>query len=280
MIREALRPILGPSPKEMERFFSAAYFGKESQLETLLAAGDIDVEAWGPMGQHALYKAVISKSQPSLRVLLNHKADPNRMTEHGYAAIHEAAHTGQAGMICDLVDAGADVNLKTSSGAYAISYACARGHIEAALALAERGAKLGVLHSQAGESLLHQVAGVVTEHPGSGILAGLALDSGVPVNGYSERGLTPLLKAVEAKNATMVVLLLEANADPSLVGLQPKDAEGTRWHVGKTPEALAAAIKAEACEVVLRSWAAKHAARLAIDELGIPASTCGRDLKV
>lgn len=260
---------MGPSKQEMDRFFVAASTGKDGQVERFLDAGGIDVDAWGSAGQHALYKAVLSKSQATLRVLLKHGANPNRLTEPGYAAIHEAAHSGQADMICDLFTAGADVNLMSGSGAYAISYACAQGHIDAALALATRGATLQVLHSKAGESVLHQVSGVASEDSALVVLANLAIDAGVSLNAYSERGFTPLHKAVEAKNVRMLLFLLESGADPLLKGLEPKDAEGSRWHVGKSAEEFASSIRSDSCEAVLRSWSAKRAARSAIDELCI-----------
>ncbi|MCP3978617.1 MAG: PQQ-binding-like beta-propeller repeat protein [bacterium] len=69
------------------------------------------------------------------------------LAEDGGHALRDAARAGDRATVERLVEAGADVNAKTSYGATALSYAADKGHVEIVRFLLERGADVNATDS-------------------------------------------------------------------------------------------------------------------------------------
>src|ERR1700704_3526935 len=114
-------------------------------------------------------------------------------------ALAEAARKGDAAAVKTLLDEGVDVNTKFRYGATALSYACDRGHLDAAKLLLEHGA----------QGKEQAFLGAVSEPDVA--TTKVILDSG----GISPDLLSDALDAAQnGKQADLVALLERAGAKP------------------------------------------------------------------
>lgn len=90
-----------------------------------------------------LFNAVTVGDSARVKSLLNEGASPNAcFTSTGFTALMGATRFPDTGILRDLIDAGADVNIKTTTGETALLYAVMSNNVEAVRILVSAGADI------------------------------------------------------------------------------------------------------------------------------------------
>ncbi len=121
----------------------AVFKGKPEIVELLLDNGAL-VDQTGPENRTALMAASFFKDEKHekvLELLIKHDADINKIDAYGFSALEYAATSGNANAIKTLLNAGADLNHKTSDGKTAADIAFEFAHIEVVNILTSHGAQ-------------------------------------------------------------------------------------------------------------------------------------------
>ena len=135
-----------------DRLATAALEGNSKAVEAMLAS--VNVNAIDEAGRTMLMLASYDGHSPTVRLLCEHKADPNlrdvnRRTALMYAASGPNAHTVEI-----LLAHGAEVNATDGEEGYtALMFASAEGHADIVRMLLDRGADPGLMDID-GESAL------------------------------------------------------------------------------------------------------------------------------
>jgi ankyrin repeat protein len=226
---------------------TAARTGSASVVSALLSRGVVVDTKEPARGQTALMWAVSEQHPPVVQLLLDRGADASARSNTGFTPILFAAREGDRESARLLLAAGVDVNDKGPDGASALLVATVRGHAAFALFLLDNGADPNT--DAAGYTPLHWAAGSwETSLTGSsgiseGTLGGLqaadklllvkallghGADPNAPVVKNPPRfgfnlfrlrlaGATPFLLAALAGDATLMRVLVDAGADPTLM---------------------------------------------------------------
>lgn len=109
-----------------------------------------------------------------------------------------------------LLDAGADPNIKDIGGASAIHFAAKRGNLTNAELLLEYGADINAVDNEGFTPLMRAAAN------GNKELAELFAEQGAKINAQNNEGETALIYAVEAKEPELVKDLLTRGASPDI----------------------------------------------------------------
>ena len=153
----------------------------------------------------------------------------------GYTPLHEAAAHDRIEIAELLLDYGANINARTTSGLTPLHEAVFSNHVDTVRFLLARGARVNFV--SAGETtLLH---GAVMK--GYQESTRLLLERGADVNARARSGRTPLHWAALKGYATIVELLLGYGAEPSLrdeLGRTPLD-----WALVRGQPAIAQALR-------------------------------------
>ena len=123
--------------------FEAAAFGRAERLRRILAADPSRAHAFGDDGFSALHLAVFAGQEETARLLLEAGADVNARSTGKIAEVPPlgtAAFVGSTAMARLLLDAGADPNGRGGGGFTALHTAAANGDEALARLLVERGA--------------------------------------------------------------------------------------------------------------------------------------------
>ena len=131
--------------------------------------------------------------------------------ETGLRPAHEAARLEQPEILELLLDAGADVEAKSSDGRTPLFEAACRNRLAAVRLLLARGADAKVTTVQGKNNLAH-----VAARSNSRELLAVLLDAGVDGSGKNGKGETPLTLAISHGHREVVALLLARGADPHL----------------------------------------------------------------
>ncbi|XP_010867031.1 fibronectin type 3 and ankyrin repeat domains 1 protein isoform X3 [Esox lucius] len=213
--------------------------------ETILNPAMSVTTAREPVNGKKMHQAVLMNDEEELTNILQSKSAqlpanvPDRM---GYTPLMVAAMKGFSGLVQILVQHGADVNMKTSSGKNCLMLACFCGHLDIVKYLRKNGAGW-CSQDGAGCSALHwAVDGAhlpVIQHmiqdgcevdvrdgvsiwtplmrvsavTGEAAVAALLITAGADVNARDRDGKTPLMIAVLNNHEGLVKLLLENGAD-------------------------------------------------------------------
>jgi ankyrin repeat protein len=123
----------------------AASFGYSELVEMLLYTGKVNVNRQtGESGTTPLFLAVKSGSEETVRVLLSDKStDPNLKTSWGRPPSHCAAQNGYAGILRQLLDAGAEPNAADPRMCTVLMWGCQFGNPDVVNMLLNTG-KVGI----------------------------------------------------------------------------------------------------------------------------------------
>eukprot|EP00752_Nemacystus_decipiens_P007566 g6759.t1 len=164
-----------PEDDEVNELHEAASSGSTALTLAALSTGSCDIDG----GKFSPLMIAACHGYPGVtRVLLDRGADVSKRGDNGATALHGAAQGGFTAVAKLLVDAGAEIDIKTiSNGSTPLHMAASRGHAE---------------------------------------VMGLLLAAGADPNSRRHNGATPLNRAAEGGRADAVELLLRANVDPLL----------------------------------------------------------------
>ena len=164
-----------------------------------------------------LVASVVDGDVNALKELLATGSDVNVLdSEYDSTALAEAVGRGNREMVQILISAGADVNMKNSSGHTALMSMTQVTTPEIIWTLLDAGAK-GDLRDEDGMNALHYAASAGHAEALRALLA-----SGVSVDARDDENKTALMIATEAGNTDNVFVLLKAGASVNL-----RDDEGT-----------------------------------------------------
>ncbi len=192
------------------------------------AGAEIDVE--GEHGRTALQLAILGNHIELALLLLERGGDPVRDNGGMSSPLHLAAGRGMTELAKQLVAQGARPNKLDRFGTTPAWLALQSGHVETFRALAELGAKYGLVEAAAlgesekvlagldagesvnqanlsGATLLHAAA----RHANIPLLLAL-IERGAELEKQMDRGSTPLMEAVNSESVETVETLLKAGA--------------------------------------------------------------------
>ncbi|MBV8097540.1 MAG: ankyrin repeat domain-containing protein [Verrucomicrobia bacterium] len=198
-------------------FVRSAAEGDQKALGLFFAAG-FDVNTPNSAGYTGLMAAAERGRADIVKLLLDHKADPNVAGRDAGTALMLAAENNQPEIVKLLLGRGADPNRQDNNGWTALLKAAYQGHAKCIEILASH------TKQELDRALL--VATLMERKDAVKVL----LDNGAEVDFRASDGRTPLILAAGKGNKDIVELLLKAGADASLTD------QG-----GQTAEAVAAA---------------------------------------
>jgi len=116
----------------------ACFFGHIDSAEYLVKAGaQVNAHSHNELGTAPIHSAVAGGHRKIVKMLLDHRADPNIREHNGYTPLHAAAQNGDEEMIRTLLYGGADLLLTSTDGKTALDLAMAAGHAKATILLGE-----------------------------------------------------------------------------------------------------------------------------------------------
>jgi ankyrin repeat protein len=233
------------------RLLAAVSEGDENAVADLLREGADPNARYSnqEMGQTALILAAGHGETEAVRMLLRAGANANAGDAIGSTALHAAAHKGAVDAIDELLRAGARPSMADRNHWTPILQAAHSGHAEAIRALVRGGAGVEERTHDGATPLIVAARGgdVMAREPMNVEAAAALRDLGANVDAADERGVTPLIAAVQHRRLEMIAFLLEANAD-----LQ------ARTRDGQTALAIAIARRFEDAEKLLRDAGANQ----------------------
>jgi len=164
-----------------------------------------------------------------VKLLLEHRANPNAKGIDGYTPLHTAAHQGHVDVVKLLLEHGADPNARSINGYTPLHTAAFAGYVDVVKLLLEHGADPNA-RGKDGYTPLHTAA-----HQGHVDNVKLLLEHGADPNAQDASGWTPLHIAASKGRVDVVKLLLEYGADPTVKdkdGKTPLDLARGRDHAG------------------------------------------------
>jgi ankyrin repeat protein len=102
----------------------AIFFGHPELAKALIDRGaDINAAAKNPQRVAPVHAAATVRDRATMRLLLEHGADPNARQQIGFTPFHSAASRGDIEMAKLLIEFGADASARTEDGKNAIDIA-------------------------------------------------------------------------------------------------------------------------------------------------------------
>jgi uncharacterized protein len=198
-------------------FVRSAAEGDQKALGLFFAAG-FDVNTPNTAGYTGLMVASERGRPDIIKLLLDHKADPNVTGRDGTSALMLASENNQPEIVKSLIGRGADPNRQDNNGWTALLKAAYQGNAKCIEILASH-TKLELDRALLVATLMERKDAVKA-----------LLDNGAEVDFRASDGRTPLILAAGKGNRDIVELLLQAGADASLTD-----------QAGQTAQAVAAA---------------------------------------
>ena len=116
----------------------ACYFGHFEAAEYLVKAGAlINSPSRNGLKAAPIQSAAAAGHVKIVKMLLEHRADPNVREQGGYTPLHAAAQNGDEAMLRALLYGGADLDVKSNDGKTPLDLAREAGHTKAAEILEE-----------------------------------------------------------------------------------------------------------------------------------------------
>ena len=198
-------------------FVRSAAEGDQKALGLFFAAG-FDVNTPNTAGYTGLMVASERGRPDIIKLLLDHKADPNVTGRDGTSALMLASENNQPEIVKSLLGRGADPNRQDNNGWTALLKAAYQGNAKCIEILASH-TKLELDRALLVATLMERKDAVKA-----------LLDNGAEVDFRASDGRTPLILAAGKGNRDIVELLLKVGADASLTD-----------QAGQTAQAVAAA---------------------------------------
>jgi ankyrin repeat protein len=198
-------------------FVRSAAEGDQKALGLFFAAG-FDVNTPNTAGYTGLMVASERGRPDIIKLLLDHKADPNVTGRDGTSALMLASENNQPEIVKSLIGRGADPNRQDNNGWTALLKAAYQGNAKCIEILASH-TKLELDRALLVATLMERKDAVKA-----------LLDNGAEVDFRASDGRTPLILAAGKGNRDIVELLLRVGADASLTD-----------QAGQTAQAVAAA---------------------------------------
>ncbi len=159
-----------------------------------------------------LIKASLEGDRMRVRILLELGVSPNEREKLlGSTALMAACLAGQAEIARDLLDHGAELDLRDNDGRTALMEACLAGNRNSVIMLVERGADV---HAESRHGTTPLLAACIS---GEADVVRVILERGADVNARNRYGKTPLTEAMASGSADTVELLLRRGAHPNPV---------------------------------------------------------------
>ncbi|KAF1327826.1 Palmitoyltransferase isoform 1, partial [Globisporangium splendens] len=136
--------------------------------------------------KHRATALMLATSVACATILIDHGANLEARNSSGMAALHYAASTGNAGFVSLLIHRGADVNQRDARGATALHWAVFEGFQYTAMLLVGYNADQSVLDSE------DQTPLMIASALGDAFLAKQLVIEGAPVNAKDKHGRTAL----------------------------------------------------------------------------------------
>jgi ankyrin repeat protein len=116
----------------------ACFFGHLDSAEYLVKAGaPVNAHSHNELNTAPIQSAAAGGHRKIVKMLLEHRADPNIRSQGGNTPLHAAAQNGDEEMIRILLYGGADLLLTNDDGKTALDLAMSAGHEKAILLLGE-----------------------------------------------------------------------------------------------------------------------------------------------
>ena len=195
------------------------------RFAALTAAFALAVGCFAPAAgevDEAFAAAVEKRDVAGAIELLEAGADPEVRLAHGKTALMAAAKIGALALARRLIEHGADVDARNDNGGTALMFAAIPGHSETMTLLIDHGADVNALGHFNWSALM------VAASKGHGKSVRLLLERGADPDVQDTYGWTPLMRAVYGDKHEAVIALL----DHDQLNLEARDERGaTALHV-------------------------------------------------
>ena len=189
--------------------YRAIIYGSQNTIKLLLEHG-ADPNTQIAKNHTAFNQAIYQRDTNTVKLLLAYKANPEIKNEYGKTALHQAIDTKNQDIIKALLEHGAQPNLKDNKGQTALHTAIVNGSKNTVKLILDYGAKPN-LKDNKGRTALH-----LSVDMGLIYIVKLLLEYGVDLNLQDNKGRTALHKAIDIDYIYIVKLLLEYGAKPNI----------------------------------------------------------------
>jgi ankyrin repeat protein len=191
------------------------------ELVPLLLRGGVDIDAKNASGDTVLMSSARCGNEDGVVVLIENGANVEKLitlpSGENCNALHEAAYFGREAVVQLLLERGANIHAKTSSGRTALLEAVRGGEQSVAQLLLDKGANL---HSRDHKGVTVLMKAVVSGRDLSHSMVRFLLDRGAHINTVDTTGWTALGWAAHFGYTLTVCLLLERGASMGRVPSQ------------------------------------------------------------
>lgn len=115
--------LLGTASAWAAPLLDAVETGNTEKVRLLIEKKSEDINQIDNRGIWPLLAAATDGNTAMLKLLLKLKADPNRLDQYQYSALHEAASIGHHNALEILIKAGADINVRDINDITPLGYA-------------------------------------------------------------------------------------------------------------------------------------------------------------
>ncbi|KAK1797807.1 hypothetical protein P4O66_008163, partial [Electrophorus voltai] len=186
---------------------AAAFLGDAEITELLILSGRARVNAKDNMWLTPLHRAVASRSEEAVSVLIRHSADVNARDKNWQTPLHVAAANKALRCAELLIPLLSSVNVSDRGGRSALHHAALNGHTEMVSLLLAKGANINAFDKRDSRAL-HWAA-----YTGHLDVVCLLVDQGAEVSCKDKRGYTPLHAAASSGQISVVKHLLSLSVE-------------------------------------------------------------------